>query len=64
MKTLLALLSLSLTLAGCSGDPPPTVGDAPIAKGIERKPMPQPPQGMAATSGLSARDVAKLRERR
>lgn len=63
MKKTLPFLGLALLVVGC-GEPAPTVGDAEISKGIARKPMPQPPPGMSATSGLNSRDLAKLRQRR
>jgi hypothetical protein len=62
MKRLPFFLLLALFVLGCSGEPAPTVGDAEISKGIARKPMPQPPKGMSATSGMTARDMAKLRQ--
>ena len=58
----LLLLSV-LLVAGCSGEPDPILGDAEISKGIATKPMPKPPQGLAATSGLDARDLAKIRQK-
>lgn len=51
-------------MVGCSGEPAPTVGDAEVSKGIARRPMPQPANGRSVGSGITAGDLAKLRERR
>jgi hypothetical protein len=61
MKNGLFVLALVVVMAGCAGDPAPTVGDAEISKGIQRKPMPKPPQGLAS-SGLSSKDLAGIRQ--
>jgi len=61
MKYGLFVVALVVGLAGCSGEPAPTVGDAEISKGIQRRPMPKPPKGLAS-GGLSARDLAGIRQ--
>jgi hypothetical protein len=43
-----------LALAGCQGDPEPTVGDAKVSKGIVSRKAPKPPAALEAQARARA----------